>query len=92
MSKSKRNLNSPDVKAIKNHKEYGLRIPLFIKKSNDEGDEFYYMGDVEPIENSFEESTIKNDNGKDESVVKLKFKMNRPVKESLYSYLTSASE
>ncbi len=49
MSKSKRTLNSPDVKTIINHKA-GLRIPLFIKKSNDEGAEFYFMGDITPIE------------------------------------------
>jgi superfamily II DNA or RNA helicase len=92
MSKSGRTLKSNDVQTIKKHDEYGLRIPLFIKKSNDEGDEFYYMGDAEPIANSFEESILKNDKGKDKSVVKVKFKMNRPVNEALYSYITAASE
>ena len=43
VSKSKRSLESPDIMAIKNYK-IGMRIPLFVKKNNDEGSEFYYMG------------------------------------------------
>ena len=38
MSKNRRTLNSPDVRIV-NYKN-GLRIPLFIKKSNDEGKDF----------------------------------------------------
>jgi superfamily II DNA or RNA helicase/HKD family nuclease len=38
MSKSKRTLESPDVKAIREYRQ-GLRISLFIKKHNDEGGE-----------------------------------------------------
>lgn len=87
MSKSKRRLESPDVQSIVNYKN-GLRLPLFIKKSNDEGTEFYYMGDVTPIENSFEETTIENDAGKKISVVKVVFLMNRPVEDSIYNYIT----
>jgi hypothetical protein len=89
MSKSKRTLNSPDVKTIMNYKN-GLRLPLFIKKSNDEGTEFYYMGDVTPIENSFEQTTMSDDSGKNVSVVKVKFSMNHPVDDSIYDYITHA--
>jgi len=88
MSKSKRTLNSPDVLTIKNFRN-GLRLPLFIKKSNDEGTEFYYMGDVTPNENSFEQKTMTDDNGKQVSVVKIIFKMNHPVEDSIYEYLTN---
>lgn len=87
MSKSRRNLNSSDVQAIKNHKDR-LRLLLFIKKSNDEGTEFYYMGDVTPIDNSFELTTIPDDNGNDVSVVKVRFSMNHPVEDSIYTYIT----
>ena len=89
MSKNKRKLDSPDVMAIKNYRN-GLRIPLFVKKSNDEGTEFYYMGDVVPIDESFEQDTIKDDNGKDISVVKVKFHMAQPVEENIYRYITNA--
>ena len=88
MSKSNRKLNSPDVKSIINFNE-GLRLPLFIKKSNDEGTEFYYMGDVTPIENSFKETTMLNDDDKKVSVVKVTFSMNQPVEDSIYNYITN---
>lgn len=88
MSKSKRTLNSNDVKTIK--EEANLRIPLFIKKSNDEGVEFYYMGDIKPIPESFEQATIPADNGKVVSVVKVKFSMNHPVEDSIYNYIIEA--
>jgi len=88
MSKSKRTLNSPDVKTIAG--EPDLRIPLFIKKSNDEGVEFYYMGDIKPIPESFEQAAILGDNGKQVSVVKVKFSMDHPVEDSIYNYIIEA--
>jgi len=87
MSKSKRNLKSPDVVTIRENK---IRLPLFIKKSNDEGTEFYYMGDVTPIDKTFEQTTLTDDHGKPVSVVKVIFKMNTPVEENLYNYLTES--
>lgn len=87
MSKSNRSLDSPDVKAIMNYKE-GLRLPLFIKKSNDEGIEFYYMGDITPIDESFEQTYMPDDNNNDVSVVKVRFSMNHPVEDSIFNYIT----
>ncbi|MFM2230241.1 MAG: hypothetical protein RL607_1499 [Bacteroidota bacterium] len=88
MSKSKRNLKSPDVITIR---ENNIRLPLFIKKSNDEGTDFYYMGDVQPIDSSFKNDTLKDDNGNDVNVVTLIFKMNVPVEDNLYNYLTESN-
>lgn len=89
MSKNKRRLTSPDVIAIRNAISNNTRLPLFIKKSNDEGLEFYFMGDVTPIDESFEETMMKDDNDNDVSVVKLDFKMNTTVEDGIYDYLTS---
>jgi len=85
MSKSKRKLTSPDIKTIKENKL--LHIPLFIKKSNDEGLEFYYMGDLTPIEESFEQTTMPTDNGKDVSVVRVNFTLSHLVDEDIYNYI-----
>jgi len=87
MSKSKRNLNSPEIKAWMTGSD-NIRIPLFIKKSNDEGTEFYYMGDVKPIENGFEQTTMPADDEKPVSVVKIRFSMQVPVEDSIYNYIT----
>ena len=86
MSKSRRTLESPDVKSIRNSK---MRLPLFIKRSNDEGKEFYYMGDVLPIDDTFEETKMKDDKGNNISVVKVVFKMNIPVDDEIFEYLTN---
>ncbi len=86
-SKPRRNMDSKDVTAIRNHNN-SLRLSLFIKKSNGEGSDFYYMGDVKPLDDSFEVTTILDDQGKSVSVVKVIFKLNQPVEDSLYEYLT----
>lgn len=88
MSKSKRKLTSPDVTAIRNSQK-GLRMPLFIKKNNDEGTEFYYMGDITPQNDSFEQTLMPTEIGKAVSVVKVIFDMEVPVKHDIYKYLVS---
>jgi superfamily II DNA or RNA helicase/HKD family nuclease len=86
-SKPSRNLNSKDVSAIRDHKNL-LKLSLFVKKSNGEGSDFYYMGDVKPVEDSFEQTSILDDYGKSVGVVKVIFKLENPVEDSLFDYLT----
>ena len=50
MTRSKVSVNSPEAKELINYVENGLKIYLFIKKSDGEGGDFYYMGRVTPIE------------------------------------------
>jgi superfamily II DNA or RNA helicase/HKD family nuclease len=85
ISKAKRKLSSPDVLAITSHKELNMRIPLFVKKSNDEGQDFYYLGDLNFIEGKAEE--IMMDDGKT-SAVRMEFMLSHPVEMGLYRYLT----
>jgi len=87
MSKSNRKITSKDVQAILG-KTGRMRLPLFIKKSNSEGKDFYYMGDVDPKKGSEIETKIKNDSSKMVSVVKLLFEMQTPVSDSMYDYIT----
>jgi superfamily II DNA or RNA helicase/HKD family nuclease len=89
MSKSSRNLSSPDVETIKKRGcAETMRIPLFIKKSNDEGVEFYYMGDIRPQKDSFEETTMASKRGA-VSVVKITFDMHCTVRRDIFEYLLS---
>jgi hypothetical protein len=88
MSKSRRTLDSADVKTLQQGR---LRIPLFIKKSNDEGLEFYFMGGMVPQENTFEQTTMPNDSGSPVSVVKMIFSLKHPVDENLYEYLRDSN-
>lgn len=90
MSKSNRKINSNDVQSILG-KNGVIRLPLFIKKNNDEGTDFYYMGEVNPNLNQIEQTTMSNDSGKKVSVVKIRFNMKNPVSTSMYNYLEEKS-
>lgn len=86
MSKSNRTLNSNDVKAILGQNG-PIRLPLFIKKNNDEGMDFYYMGDLSPELDHVQQTTMPNDTGKQLPVVKIRFSLSVPVVQHLYDYL-----
>lgn len=85
MTRSGINLDSSEVKAIKNYSSTGLRILLFVKKSDGEGGDFYYMGDVEPTD--YKQTTIKDNNEKEKNIVNINYKLNREVEDKLYNYL-----
>lgn len=91
MSKNKRKLNSPDVSQILSQKENQMRIPLFVKKNNSEGVEFYYLGNIYVIKNSAIEKHMKDANGKLVSVVEMTFSLEHPVEKSLYDYLVNSN-
>ncbi len=86
MSKSNRKIDSNDVQSILG-KNGVIRLPLFIKKNNDEGMDFYYMGEVSPQLNQVEQTTMSDNNGKQLPVVKIRFNLATPVSVSIYNYL-----
>jgi hypothetical protein len=82
-SKRKRTLSSPEIVQFQTNKS--LRIPLFIKKDDDEGTEFYYMGDITAIEDSYEQ--IRSADGI--NLVKMRFQLKHAVSNSIMKYLHS---
>jgi DNA-directed RNA polymerase subunit L len=46
---------------------------------------------VTPIDESFEEATLVDENNKNVSVVKVRYMMNHPVEDSIYEYITAPS-
>lgn len=86
MSKSKRKLTSPDVVRFQEATTRGIRLPLFIKKENAEGDDFYYMGDVTPKPDTFTETTIGEE--KPVSIVKMTFHLDQAVEPNMFRYIT----
>ncbi len=89
MSKSKRSLLSNDVLAIRNHKDSNMRIPFFAKKNDDEGLDFYYLGDLTSLPDKFESTFMPSENGQ-VSVVKMEFIVDKPVEANLYKYITGS--
>ncbi len=51
--------------------------------------EKFHMRDITPIDESFEQTSMKDDNGNQVSVVRVRFLMNHPVEDSIYEYLTT---
>ena len=86
MSKSNRTLFSNDVQSILGQNG-NIRLPLFIKKNNDEGMEFYYMGDVSPNLEHVQQTTMPNNDGNQIPVVKMRFNLAHPVASTMYNYL-----
>jgi superfamily II DNA or RNA helicase/SOS-response transcriptional repressor LexA len=89
MSKSSRTFSSNDVKSILGQNGT-IRLPLFIKKNNDEGLDFYYMGEVSPDLEQVQQTTMPNDQGKTLPVVKIRFKLEDQVQSSIYNYLNES--
>lgn len=86
MSKSNRKLDSPEIVGILSGK---LRMPLFIKKSDGESSDFYYMGDVKPLAGQYEQTSLFDEKNKKQiPVVKILFHLNHPAEDSIYNYLT----
>ncbi|SDM48113.1 DUF3427 domain-containing protein [Lachnospira pectinoschiza] len=87
MTRSRVTLEKDEAQSIINYKDNDLKICLFIKKSDGEGSDFYYMGNVKPIE--WQQKTIKNDKGQDLPIVNFLFSLDREVREDIYEYLIS---
>ena len=62
-----------------------LKLYLFVKKSNAEGTDFYYLGKVKPCDAV--ETTSANDNGKLLPIVNFKMELEYAVRNDIYDYL-----
>lgn len=87
MSKNKRYLNSPDVDAILNQNTNNIQIELFIKKDDNEGTDFYYIGKMLTDSESKEQTQIPNESGQMLPVVNIQFDIEPAVPQNIYNYL-----
>lgn len=87
MSRSRRKKGSRELQPIINAAESGVRLPFFIKKSDIEGRDYYYLGDVLPVKDSIEDSTMPDGKGGELNVVKFEFEFEHKVPDELYNYL-----
>lgn len=84
MSRSNRTLKSNELQPLIYYNKSNLDVHLFIKKSDDEGKDFYYMGKVYPVESR--ETSILNDNGETLPIVNFKLKLDHIAREDIFSY------
>lgn len=83
MTRNRVRIDSPEVEAIKNP---DTRISLFVKKSNDEGIDFYYLGDMKVKPENIKQTIIRNDAGKSLPIVNIVFEMKDFLEEKMYQY------
>lgn len=88
MTRSRLTLKSPEVQSIINSASNGLQIYLFVKKSDSEGSDFYFMGKANPIK--WTQTTIKNDNGDELPIVNFKLELEHAVQDDIYEYFAGS--
>ena len=86
MTRSRVSIDSTEAQEIINHRKNGLKIYLFIKKSDGEGTDFYYMGKAEPVD--YVQTTILDKYGKALPIMNFKLKLEKAVRNDIYDYLT----
>jgi hypothetical protein len=87
-SKSNRSMKSPDVQFSAKAARLGPKhLPIFVKKVDDEGISFDYLGDVRPVLDSFEVKRMKEDKGGSTPVVTMDRTLDQPVEDNFYRYL-----
>jgi superfamily II DNA or RNA helicase len=86
MTRSKVSEKSTEAQELINAKQNGLKMYLFIKKSDGEGTDFYYMGKVKPVE--WTETTIVNDKGNTLPIMNFKMELEHEVRNDIYDYFT----
>ncbi len=89
-TKSPRTMNSPEVQKLLQPEEWNIRV--FAKKSDNEGTEFYYLGEVKPVKESIIELEKLNQNGEKKKVVEMFLKFLEPIDVNLYRYLEAGQE
>ncbi|WP_298830918.1 DEAD/DEAH box helicase [uncultured Planococcus sp.] len=88
-TRSNRTLESAEVKTIIDAAENNIDLHLFIKKDDDEGGDFYYLGQVLPDKTSVEQALMKDKNLKDIPVVHMHLALENTVEGKLYRYIAS---
>ncbi|MFD1861474.1 DUF3427 domain-containing protein [Planococcus chinensis] len=88
-TRSNRTLASEEVQKIIQAKELGIDLHLFVKKDDDEGTDFYYLGEVTPDKNAIEQSTMSDKNGKEIPVVHMHLVMEKSLESKLYHYISN---
>lgn len=81
MSRNNRKITSSELESLVNYTDADVK--LFIQKNNDEGIEFYYIGQLKPLDCS---EVYREINGKSQPIVNFRFRIENEVKDELYNY------
>lgn len=84
-TKSPRKITSPEVKILQQATDWNVRV--FVKKSDDEGTDFYYLGEVKPLQETIKELQKPISDGTKKSVVEMDLRFLEPIENRLFKYL-----
>ncbi|WP_243107752.1 DUF3427 domain-containing protein [Clostridium sp. OF09-36] len=87
MTRSKVKLESSESQELIHARENGLKVLLFLKKSDGEGSDFYYMGEVTPV--AWKETTILNDKKESRPIMNFKLELKQEVRKDIFDYFTA---
>ncbi|HZG70478.1 MAG TPA: DEAD/DEAH box helicase [Chondromyces sp.] len=88
-TRSNRTLKSPEVQTIIEAERNHIDIHVFVKKDDDEGKDFYYLGKAMPNKKSVEEAKMIDKNGKELPVVRMNMMLEQPVDHRIYQHVKS---
>ncbi|ANU09686.1 NgoFVII family restriction endonuclease [Planococcus antarcticus DSM 14505] len=88
-TRSNRTLASGEVKTIIDAAENNIDLHLFIKKDDDEGGDFYYLGQALPDKENIEQALMTDKNLKEIPVVHMHLALENTVESKLYHYIAS---
>ena len=92
-TKSPRTIDSPEVQVLKNPEDW--KVHLFIKRKYNKKDnetDFYYMGEMTPIQKTIEQKQKPTNDGKYKNIVEMDFSLVTPVESNMYEFLTKVIE
>lgn len=87
-SKSNRTMKSNDIVRLKRSESNQMKIYLFVrrdKNDKNQSKEFYFLGSMKPI--GYKQESMAGNS----SVVKINYQLEEPVRDDLYSYITTES-
>lgn len=86
-TRSRRTTQSEEVRKIIESEERHIDIHLFVKKDDDEGGDFYYLGEVKPDKESVQDTVMLNKEDQKLPVVTMNLLLKESVDQQIYDYL-----
>ncbi|KQL18398.1 DUF3427 domain-containing protein [Cytobacillus solani] len=87
-TRSNRTLSSDEVQTIIDAEENHIDLHIFVKKDDDEGSDFYYLGKAKPDKGTVQQDVMKD--GK--PVVHMNMIMEQSIDNKFYHYIIEGSE
>ncbi|MBD3107499.1 DEAD/DEAH box helicase [Bacillus sp. AGMB 02131] len=91
-TRSNRKLTSAEVATIIEAEKNQIDIHIFVKKDDDEGTDFYYLGKARPDQKTAEQTVMLDKAQKEIPVVTMNMVLEQPIEYKLYNYLVEGAE